>query len=88
MQLIDRSKLLDNPVLTRRNIVLKDPQHYKANIGLVMKGKPFGLDFNSFKVQGLQEANIQDKSMAAGKKFLNIFYTAATKFNKKNLVTN
>lgn len=88
IELIDRKKILNSEVLTRNHLVLKDPQHFKANIGLVVKGKPAGLDFNSFKVQGLQEAIIQDKSMAAGKKFLNAFYFASAKFNKKNLVTN
>jgi hypothetical protein len=52
---------------------------------MVSKERSNRLNFNAFKTQGLHEAVISDGSMSAGSKFLNIFYLAAAKFNKKNL---
>jgi hypothetical protein len=85
VELIDREKLINGELSLRKKLDLKDPEKFIANIGMVSKERSNRLNFNAFKTQGLHEAVISDGSMSAGSKFLNIFYLAAAKFNKKNL---
>ncbi len=87
VQLIDRDKMIKGE-LSLKNLQLKDPEAFIANIGQLLKERSNGLDFNAFKARGLQEAVINNRTMTAGNKFLNIFYIAAQKFNIKNLGIN
>ncbi len=86
--LIDSNNLLegDLDIKDRKEIKLKDPTKFKSNIGQIIVERNSGLNFDAFKTRCLQETIIDDKTMYAGNRFLNIFYEASKKFNKINRV--
>lgn len=90
MSLIDSTKLLAGDIPDDKKLKLLNPEEFKANIGQIVKedAKPSSLDFNAFKVRGLGAVSIQDGTLFAGSKYLNIFYAAAAIFNEKNTVNS
>jgi hypothetical protein len=87
--LIDSEKLIRGNIISGQKLDLIDPEAYRGNIGQVIKGESKRLDFNAFRAgDGLQDAIINDSTITAGSKYLNIFYDAAARFNTKNLVNN
>lgn len=86
IELINKDKIINGELSHKKRLELKNPKDFIANIGEVLKERSNGRDFNTFKKEGLEESVIKDRTMTAGNKFLNIFYSAAVKFNQKNLV--
>jgi hypothetical protein len=90
VKLIDKEQILAEAldVKHRDKLKFRNPVDFPNNIGYIIKERTNQLNFNSFKTKGLQESLIEDKTMNAGSKFLNIFYEAAKKFNESNLLIN
>lgn len=88
--LVDQDKMLAAPIPEDKILFLRDPELFKANIGEIIRSKSgsASYDFNKFRTAGLEETIIKDGTITAGSKFLNIFYSAASKFNRKNLVNS
>lgn len=89
VNLIDKDMIFTGSLdLNIKNNQLKDPMAFKANIGRIMRGQSNGKDFNAFIREGLEESVINDDTIGAGSKYLNVFYNGAKKFNVKNLILN
>lgn len=92
ISLVDSSKVLikdKDGVTSGQKLILIDPESNIANIGKIITGESKDMNFNAFRGgDGLQEAIIKDGTISAGSKYLNIFYDAAVRFNRKNLVND
>ncbi|WP_153801284.1 hypothetical protein [Foetidibacter luteolus] len=88
IQLVDKSKILNGELTHKGKLKLTDPQEFVANIGEILKDRSNRKDFYVFKKLGLEESVVDEESMTAGSRFLNIFYRASRKFNEVNLVIN
>jgi hypothetical protein len=88
VQLIDQDKILAAPIPADKKLSLRDPEAFKANIGAIIRNKTgtASYDFNKFRTAGLEESVIKDGTISAGSRYLDIFYSASSKFNRKNLM--
>ncbi len=91
VSLVDSSKILagGGKSIEAGKLQLIDPELNISNIGKIIAGKSKDMNFNAFRGgDGLQQAIIRDGTISAGSKYLNIFYEAAARFNRKNLVND
>ncbi|KQS33806.1 hypothetical protein [Dyadobacter sp. Leaf189] len=86
--LIDSKKLVNGSITPNKKLDLFDPDTNIGNIGELIKGDSKRKTFHAFLGDdGLQDAIIRD-NITAGSKYLNIFFDAAARFNRKNQVNN
>jgi len=86
VKLIDKTKIINGEIPDDKKLKLLDPEFYKGNIGHIVKEDALGspLDFNAFRARGLEASTIKQGTLTAGSIYLNIFYNAASEFNKQN----
>jgi hypothetical protein len=86
VKLIDKTKIISGDIPDDKKLKLLDPEFYKGNIGHIIKedGQSSPLDFNAFRARGLEVSTVRSGTLTAGSIFLNIFYNAASEFNKQN----
>ncbi len=90
VKLVDSSKILADPIPSNKKLSLRDPEASPAFIGEVIRtrGDAPKHNFNKFRTAEQKDALIQSDAMTAGSKYLNIFYSLSSSFNRKNLVNS